>query len=104
MLTVFVQDNGIGVPLHEVSAIFEKFHQISDSDRARPKGTGLGLALCREIIQHLGGEIWCESRMGQGSRFLFTLPVVTPVVYRATAEPAPLARPAPVGPTEPRTN
>jgi signal transduction histidine kinase len=104
MLTVFVQDNGIGVPLHELSAIFEKFHQISDRDRARPKGTGLGLALCREIIQHLGGEIWCESRMGQGSRFLFTLPVVTPVVYRPTAEPAPMARPAPVGPTEPRTN
>jgi signal transduction histidine kinase len=104
MLTVFVQDGGIGVPPHELSAIFEKFHQISDRDRARPKGTGLGLALCREIIQHLGGEIWCESRLGKGSRFLFTLPVVAPVVFRPTAEPAAMARPAPVGPPEPRTH
>ncbi|MEW6325946.1 MAG: ATP-binding protein, partial [Nitrospirota bacterium] len=62
-----------------------------------PKGTGLGLALCREIIQHLGGDIWCESVLGAGSRFFFTLPLVTPPVLRPTAEPVSAGR-APAGP------
>ncbi|MBI3622257.1 MAG: GAF domain-containing protein [Nitrospirae bacterium] len=86
LVTVFVQDSGIGIPEHELTAIFEKFHQITDANRTLPKGTGLGLALCREIITHLHGEIWAESTMGRGSRFLFTLPVSTPVVMRPTAE------------------
>ncbi len=97
LLTVFVQDNGIGIPPHELAAIFEKFHQITDSDKNRPKGTGLGLALCREILHRLGGEIWCESTLGLGSRFLFTLPVVTPLIMRSTADPS-LTRTAPATP------
>jgi signal transduction histidine kinase len=106
MLTVFVQDTGMGVPAHELAAIFEKFHQISDSDkdRASPKGTGLGLALCREIIGHMGGTIWCESTTGRGSRFLFTLPVVTPVVLRSTADPASALQTAPLASGDPRAD
>ncbi len=87
-LTVFVQDSGIGIPEHELAPIFEKFHQITDANRTLPKGTGLGLALCREIINHMHGDIWAESTLGRGSRFFFTLPLATPVALRPTAEPA----------------
>jgi signal transduction histidine kinase len=86
-LTIFVQDTGTGIPSNELTAIFEKFHQVTDTNHTLPKGTGLGLALCREIIQHLGGTIWVESTLGQGSRFLFTLPVAVPITLRPTAEP-----------------
>lgn len=87
-LTIFVQDTGIGIPSNELAAIFEKFHQITDTNLTLPKGTGLGLALCREIIHHLGGTIWVESTLDQGSRFMFTLPVAVPITLRPTAEPA----------------
>ena len=100
MLTIFVKDSGIGIPAHELTAIFEKFHQITDDNLSKPKGTGLGLALCREILQHLGGDIWCESVIGEGSAFLFTLPIVMPPVLRPTAEPVSAAR-APAGPHKP---
>jgi signal transduction histidine kinase len=85
-LTIFVQDTGIGIPADELTDIFEKFYQITDTNHILPKGTGLGLALCREIIQHLGGTIWVESKLTQGSRFLFTLPVAVPITLRPTAE------------------
>jgi len=91
-LTIFVRDTGIGIPPNELAAVFEKFHQITDANRTLPKGTGLGLALCREIIHHLGGTIWVESTLGRGSRFLFTLPVAVPVTLRPTAESAAAAR------------
>ena len=91
-LTIYVQDSGMGIPAQELSSIFEKFHQVTDNQLNRPKGTGLGLALCREIIDHLHGTIWCESTLGQGSRFSFTLPAVTPVILRSTAEPSSSSR------------
>jgi signal transduction histidine kinase/HAMP domain-containing protein len=87
-MTIFVRDTGIGIPTNELTAIFEKFHQVADTNLPLPKGTGLGLALCREIIHHLGGTIWVESTPDQGSRFLFTLPVAMPITLRPTAEPA----------------
>jgi signal transduction histidine kinase len=94
-LTLFVQDTGIGIPSDKLTAIFEKFHQITDTNLTLPKGTGLGLALCREIIHHLGGTIWVESTLGRGSRFLFTLPVAVPITLRPTAEPAGATRTGP---------
>jgi signal transduction histidine kinase len=75
MVTVWVQDTGIGIAPEEHERIFEKFHQLDDTRGGRPRGTGLGLAICREIVTYLGGRIWCESRPGQGSTFYFTLPV-----------------------------
>jgi signal transduction histidine kinase len=87
-LTIFVHDTGIGIPTNELTAIFEKFHQVTDTNLTLPKGTGLGLALCREIVHHLGGTIWVESTPDQGSRFMFTLPVAMPITLRPTAEPA----------------
>lgn len=66
-----VKDDGPGIPAEYQSRIFEKFAQIS----GRPGGTGLGLAICREIVRAHGGSIWVESEPGQGSSFLFTIPI-----------------------------
>jgi signal transduction histidine kinase len=55
--------------------VFEKFTQVGDPLTAKPEGTGLGLPISREIIRHLGGELWVESAPGEGSTFSFTLPL-----------------------------
>jgi DNA-binding response OmpR family regulator len=55
--------------------VFERFKQVGDTLTDKPKGTGLGLPICREIVEHHGGRIWVESELGQGSTFSFTLPL-----------------------------
>jgi two-component system, NtrC family, sensor histidine kinase KinB len=69
---LWVQDNGPGIPREEQIRIFEKFTRLQ-SNRF-PKGIGLGLAFCRLAIEAHGGKIWVESNIGEGSRFIFTLP------------------------------
>ena len=75
MAYVQVQDTGIGIPAVHHERIFEKFHQVGDTLTDKPAGTGLGLCICRDIVEHHGGRIWVESDPGQGSRFTFTLPL-----------------------------
>jgi signal transduction histidine kinase len=70
---VDVDDNGAGVPEEDRELIFDKFRQ--GTHRDRPPGTGLGLPISREIVDHLGGRLWVASRPGPGARFSFTLPV-----------------------------
>lgn|GEM_PF-1560294 len=72
---VSVSDTGIGIPAEELTRIFEKFHQVSSPHKTSSKGTGLGLAICKEIVLFMSGKIWCESTLGEGSTFYFTLPV-----------------------------
>lgn len=74
-LRVEITDNGIGISPADQSIIFEKFRQVSDNPSGKPKGSGLGLTISREIIQHFGGRLWVESTLGQGSKFSFTLPL-----------------------------
>ncbi len=74
-LTVSVKDSGIGITAEDQPKVFEKFKQVGDTLTDKPKGTGLGLPICKEIVEHHGGRIWVESRPGQGSTFSFTLPV-----------------------------
>jgi Na+/proline symporter/nitrogen-specific signal transduction histidine kinase len=74
---ICVADNGPGVPLAQQQCIFDKFRQGGD-DRQRPQGTGLGLPISRQIVEHFGGRLWIESAPGQGARFCFTLPWTAP--------------------------
>lgn len=72
---VAVSDTGAGIPAHEQERIFERFHQVVGDTLHAPKGTGLGLAICKRIVEHYQGRIWVESGPGNGSRFVFELPV-----------------------------
>lgn len=69
-----IRDAGAGIPRNEQEAIFEKFYRSPDA-RVRVAGTGMGLAIAREIIEAHGGRIWVESQPGEGAEFSFTLPL-----------------------------
>ncbi|HEX5692595.1 MAG TPA: ATP-binding protein, partial [Roseiflexaceae bacterium] len=75
VLLVWVRDTGIGIPLDDQSRIFGEFEQVGGADGGRRGGTGLGLAVCRWLIQLHGGKMWLKSMPGKGSTFLFTLPL-----------------------------
>ncbi len=79
-----VRDRGLGIPAEELGRVFERFYRGNVAERLRIRGTGLGLALCREIIQAHGGYIWAESPGAeQGSTFSFSLPVAqSPSVFQ----------------------
>ena len=73
-VTFSVEDTGIGIPAGQQHRIFGKFEQIAQVDGMRPQGTGLGLALTRQLVEMNQGRIWFESDEGKGSRFHFVLP------------------------------
>jgi len=74
-VSVTVADEGIGIPLRDQEQIFNRFYRV-DANSARPtQGTGLGLYICKTIIEAHGGRIGVESELGKGSHFTFTLPI-----------------------------
>jgi PAS domain S-box-containing protein len=77
-----VEDQGRGIPPEKLERIFERFQQGDASDSRALGGTGLGLALCRSIVEQHGGRIWAESTPGQGSKILFTLPAASAIEPR----------------------
>lgn len=72
-LIVSVVDTGCGIKAEDQPLVFEKFKQVGDTLTDKPQGTGLGLPICKEIIEHHGGRLWLESTLGLGSTFLFSL-------------------------------
>jgi signal transduction histidine kinase/DNA-binding response OmpR family regulator len=75
-LIVGVKDSGIGIAADDQPKVFEKFKQVGDTLTDKPKGTGLGLPICKEIVEYHGGRIWVESEPGHGSTFSFSLPIL----------------------------
>lgn len=74
LIEVSVRDTGIGIPTHDLERIFEKFQQVGDTLTDKPRGTGLGLTICRDIVTHHGGTLWVTSELGVGSIFSFSIP------------------------------
>ena len=70
-----VSDTGIGIPQEHQGALFTEYVQLSEAAGYKQKGTGLGLALCRRLVELLNGRIWCRSVVGEGSTFSFEIPV-----------------------------
>ncbi|PWD97916.1 PAS domain S-box protein [Marinilabilia rubra] len=70
-----VRDTGIGIPADAIETIFDRFVQLKHVGVAKKSGTGLGLSICHKLVSLLNGEIWVESKINEGSRFHFLLPL-----------------------------
>jgi signal transduction histidine kinase len=75
---VSVSDSGPGIPPEEQGHIFEKFHRLDSGDAKETYGYGLGLYLCRRLVEAMNGRIWVESEPGEGATFRFALPHAPP--------------------------
>ena len=87
---ISIRDNGIGFDPKDASAIFQPFKRLHTAEEY--PGTGVGLAICRRIVQAQGGRIWAESLLGEGTTFFFTLPVESRAALKHTP---PINSPAP---------
>jgi two-component system, sensor histidine kinase and response regulator len=76
MVCVAVRDTGMGISAADLERIFEKYFRSTNSEAWNIPGTGLGLNISRRLIELQGGQIWCESVLGEGTTFHFTLPTV----------------------------
>lgn len=72
-ILVTIEDEGIGIPADQLDRLFKKFSRIESSEAREIKGSGLGLWICKEVVNAHGGHIWVESEIGKGSTFKFTL-------------------------------
>ena len=77
LVGISVQDRGIGIPQHQHAQIFGRFMRADNATAWGISGTGLGLYLCRELIEQHGGRLWFESQEGAGSTFSLTLPLAS---------------------------
>jgi signal transduction histidine kinase len=87
-LVVAVRDEGIGIAEEQRAKVFEKFYRADVPAAQNTRGLGLGLAICRQIVEAQGGRIWVESQLGRGATFFFTVPAAT---RAAATAPGPVA-------------
>ncbi len=74
-IIVIIEDNGVGIEAEFLESIFDKKSYDTRVGTNNEKGSGLGLKLCKEFIERHNGKIWAESKIGIGSKFLFSIPV-----------------------------
>ena len=96
VLRFTVRDTGIGIPQEKMDRVFERFMQADSSTTRRFGGSGLGLTICKSLVEMMGGRIWAESNVEQGSVFAFTVPFDVQVAIRG-----PAAAPVEAGPEAP---
>ncbi len=75
-LEFYVKDTGIGIPADKIDVIFDRFRQIDESNTRESGGTGLGLTISQKLAELLGGRLWVESQVNEGSVFYFTIPYI----------------------------
>ncbi|HWW94582.1 MAG TPA: ATP-binding protein [Vicinamibacteria bacterium] len=96
-VVIEVLDHGLGIPQDQISKLFQKFARVRDEKHLAISGTGLGLYICRLIVEGHGGQVWVESEVGKGSTFGLVLPLDARTAQKAvkeTTERAPLQSPA----------
>lgn len=77
VVQVYVRDTGPGIPAEDASHLFQKFYRVDNSATRTIGGTGLGLFICRKIVELYNGKIWVESKLGEGSVFYINLPRIS---------------------------
>ena len=108
-VVIAVIDHGLGIPPEQVGKLFQKFERVRTDEHMKISGTGLGLYICRLIVEGHGGQIWVESEPGKGSTFAIALPLDARAARSAKAQdekkdgsPAPPpAADSPAGPDSP---
>ena len=78
-VTVSVRDTGPGIPEDEADKIFDKFYQVDRVNKEKTRGAGLGLAISKALVEMHGGQLWIESKPGNGSIFSFSIPARKPL-------------------------
>ncbi len=73
-MIVSISDEGMGISLRDQEQIFDRFYQVGSSMSHSMQGAGLGLYICRSIVEAHGGQIWVQSALHEGSTFSFSLP------------------------------
>ena len=87
MVQFYVKDEGIGIPKDKQSGLFKKFYQVDASKTRKHGGTGLGLVVCKGIVENHGGRIWFKSEQDKGTTFFFTIPISKYYVEMEKATP-----------------
>jgi signal transduction histidine kinase len=77
-LIISVADSGIGIPPEHLDRVFDRFHRVDSGLTREVNGLGLGLAICKRVVELHGGRIWGESELGEGSTFYLSLPLADP--------------------------
>lgn len=75
MVAIEIEDEGIGIPPEDQARVFERFYRTPGAEAVSRRGVGLGLSICRGIVEAHGGRIWLESRVGEGTKVSFSLPL-----------------------------